>query len=374
MDPSSHGIRTCSQLQSGPPPPPPEGMANPFVGTPPHRTNKPWTKVVTKGATTPLTAARTSPKPDHPFKTTNQFTTLCSTHNNSADNGSGQSDIDGDVAVTLDSARNIATVGAIEARTDGTDPINTAATLASAGEIATQPDHAAAPRSTHSMLEAMIMANTVGINALRDLMKENVTTVKELTRTVNNTSLQLHTLTTEFKEVKETAEHSYRLASSAFRSITSQGARLLDLVNDVSRLTLDIDALNASMKTTPEINTLVQSVIEPVKASMDLLLALTIETAETAIKSSFDTSVTTLNDKVAESIKAFEKKIDALHGSSYSHLTKTTLPEFVRWIDALEARGRPATTFPTDKVDPLDNENVGARGDAVADDEDDAVN
>ena len=119
---------------------------------------------------------------------------------------------------------------------------------------------------------------------------------------------------------------------------------------------------------------LVQSVIEPVKASMDLSLALAIETAETAIKSSFDTSVTTLNDKVAESIKAFEKKIDALHGSSYSHLTKTTLPEFVRWIDALEARGRPATTFPTDKVDPLDNENVGARGDAVADDEDDAVN
>jgi uncharacterized protein Yka (UPF0111/DUF47 family) len=350
-------------------------MANtPFVGTPPHRTNKPWTEVVTKGATTPLTAARTSPKPDHPFETTNQFTTLCSTHDNSTDDGSGQSDIDGDVAVTLDSTRNIAAVGAIEARTDGTDPIDTAATLASAGEIATQPDDAAAPRSTHSTLEAMIMANMVGINALRDLMKENVTTVKELTRTVNNTSLQLHTLTTEFKEVKETAEHSYRLASSAFRSITSQGARLLDLVNDVLRLTLDIDALNASMKTTPEINTLVQSVIEPVKASMDLSLALAIETAQTAIKSSFDTSVTTLNDKVAESIKAFEKKIDALHGSSYSHLTKTTLPEFIRWIDALEARDRPATTFPTDKVDPSDNENVGARGDAIADDEDDAVN
>ena len=47
---------------------------------------------------------------------------------------------------------------------------------------------------------------------------------------------------------------------------------------------------------------LVQSVIEPVKASMDLSLALAIETAETAIKSSFDTSVTTLNDKVAESM------------------------------------------------------------------------
>jgi hypothetical protein len=70
------------------------------------------------------------------------------------------------------------------------------------------------------------------------------------------------------------------------------------------------------MATLPELNTLVQSAIEPVKVSMDKTLALAIKTAETAIKSSFDTSVTTLNDKVAESIKAFEKKIDALHGSS----------------------------------------------------------
>jgi len=31
------------------------------------------------------------------------------------------------------------------------------------------------------MLEAMIMANTVGINALRELMTANVATVKELT-------------------------------------------------------------------------------------------------------------------------------------------------------------------------------------------------
>ena len=205
-------------------------MANtPFVGTPPHRTDKPWTEVVTKGAMTPLTAAQTSPKPDHPFKTTNQFTTLCSTHDDSTDDGSGQSDdilltpADGDIAVKLDGARNIAAVGAIAARTDGTDPIDTAATSASAGEIAVQPDDAAAPRSTHSMLEAMIMANTVGINELRELMKENVATVKELTRTVNNTSSHLHTLTTEFKEVKETADRSYRLASSANLSITSQG-------------------------------------------------------------------------------------------------------------------------------------------------------
>jgi hypothetical protein len=70
--------------------------------------------------------------------------------------------------------------------------------------------------------------------------------------------------------------------------------------------------------------------------------------------------VTTLNDKVAESIKAFEKKINALNGSSYGHLTKTTLPEFAHQIDALEACAWPSTTIPTDKVDPSDNEDVGA--------------
>jgi hypothetical protein len=138
MDPSSHGICTRSQSQSRPPPPPPEGTANiPFVGTPPHCTDKPWTEVVTKGATTPLKAARPSPKPDHPFETTNQFTPL-SSHDDLMDDGSGQSDdillmpADGDAAVTLDGAGNIAAVVAITARTDGTDPIDTAATSASA--------------------------------------------------------------------------------------------------------------------------------------------------------------------------------------------------------------------------------------------------
>ena len=96
MDSSSHGVRTGAQSQLPPPPPPPEGTAHtPFVGTPPHRTDKPWTEVVTKGAMTPLTAGRTSLKPDHPFDTTNPFTPLCSTHKSThddlMDDGSGQS-------------------------------------------------------------------------------------------------------------------------------------------------------------------------------------------------------------------------------------------------------------------------------------------
>ena len=219
-------------------------------------------------------------------------------------------------------------------------------------------------------MEAMIVANTVGITALRELMTENLATVKELTQTVTSTSTHLDTLSTAFKDVQETAERSYRLASSANLSFASQEAKLLSLVNNVSRLSSDINDLHGSTKITPDITTLVQSAIEPVKASLDLSLTLAIETAETAIKSSFDTSVSTLNDNVAESIKAFEKKIDALHGSSYGHLTKTTLPEFACWIDALEACNRPATTISTDKVDPSNTVNAGAGGDATADADD----
>ena len=147
MDPSSRGIRTRSQLQSRTPPPPPEGTANtpfvppppegtantPFVGTPPHRTDKPWTEVVT-GVMAPLTAARPSSKPAHHFETTNQFTPLSSTNDDSTDDGSGQSGdllltpADGDVVVQLDGARTIAAVATIAARTDNTAPFRTAAT------------------------------------------------------------------------------------------------------------------------------------------------------------------------------------------------------------------------------------------------------
>ncbi len=85
-------------------------------------------------------------------------------------------------------------------------------------------------------------------------------------------------------------------------------------------------------------------------------LALAIKNAEAALTSSFDTwahsSVKTLNDTVDASIKAIEKKVDTLNGSSYGHITKTTLPEFVCCLDALEARARPSTPPPANKIDP----------------------
>jgi len=96
----------------------------------------------------------------------------------------------------LDGARTIAAVATIAARTDNTapfrtaatdntDPINTAATSASAGDIAVAPIDAAAPHRIFTLedMAAMIVANTVGITSLRELMKENVDTVKQLTQT-----------------------------------------------------------------------------------------------------------------------------------------------------------------------------------------------
>ena len=106
----------------------------PFAGTPPHRTDKPWTEAIKGGATTPLTAARPPSQPDHPFETHNPFTTLQTTHDNSTDDGSGQSanilltPADGDIVATVtvlddivanvDDAWDITTIGTITAQTN----------------------------------------------------------------------------------------------------------------------------------------------------------------------------------------------------------------------------------------------------------------
>jgi hypothetical protein len=49
-------------------------------------------------------------------------------------------------------------------------------------------------------------------------------------------------------------------------------------------------------------------------------------------------------------LEAFERRIDALHDSSYKHLTKTTLPEFARRLDALEACATPDPATNIDNV------------------------
>ena len=133
----------------------------------------------------------------------------------------------------------------------------------------------------------------------------------------------------------------------------------------------------ASSSNTAELETLVQSAIAPVQTCLETELALAIKNVEAALTSSFDTwahsSIKTLNDTVDASIKAIEKKVDALHGSSYGHITKTTLPEFARRLDALEARARPSTPPPANKIDPSNNVTNKTDGVALEENDDDNV-
>lgn len=130
MDPSGVGrlTRSRSRSRSTSKPPSTAGMTTtPSAGTPPHCTDKPWTKAVRGDATTQLAAARYPSQPNHPFETTNPFATLQPPHDDSTDDGSGQSanilltPADGDIVATVavfddiatnvDGARAIATIG-----------------------------------------------------------------------------------------------------------------------------------------------------------------------------------------------------------------------------------------------------------------------
>lgn len=105
-------------------------------------------------------------------------------------------------------------------------------------------------------------------------MHDNMPSIIALARTIEDTSSQLATLSNDFMDIKDTAENAYRLASNANPLIASQKARLSDLMDDVSCLNLELDDLKASTATPPGLETLVQSAIAPVKASMDMALAL----------------------------------------------------------------------------------------------------
>lgn len=83
---------------------------------------------------------------------------------------------DGDVAVTSIDDRT-APVGAPTATMDNTDSIATAAAvLGPTGDIAALPD-GAAPHNTLTRLKVMILVNATGIGELRELMRDNVTSI-----------------------------------------------------------------------------------------------------------------------------------------------------------------------------------------------------
>ena len=218
-----------------------------------------------------------------------------------------------------------------------------------AGDVLAPP--VAADNDSLSTLEELIRANAAGIAELREMMRTNAANFTVLSNTVTTTSSQLTSMSAALTDATETAARAYHLASNAQTTITAQGVNLGALAANVSTLTSDIDDLRTSIKTPLDLPTLIESALDPLKKSVVDSVALATETAEAMIRSSFDNSATALDDKVRDSLEAFDKRIDAL-GSSYGHLTKTTLPKIARRLDALDARARTPTPPPADKIDP----------------------
>ncbi len=152
-------------------------------------------------------------------------------------------------------------------------------------------------------------------------------------------------------DTTETAARAYRLALNVQLTITGQGVHLGELATNVSMLSSDINDLRTSIKTPLDLPTLIESALDPLRKSVVDSVAIATETAEAMIRSSFDNSATALDDKVRDLLEAFDKRINTL-GSSYGHLTKTTLPKIACRLDALNAQARTPTPPPADKIDP----------------------
>ena len=344
MDPSSKGRLTRSKSLSRASSPHPMGAAaSPSVTTPSHCTDRPWNEVK-KGGSTPRNAALTPPPPDHPFESANQFTRLRSADDDASDDGSRRSTdllTPGDLAPREDVA--------FSQGFDGDPGFDGVLPTPPAGDVLAPP--VAADKGSLSTLEDLVRANAAGIAELREMMRANAANITVLSNTVTITSSQLTSMSAALTDATETAARAYRLASNAQTTITGQGVTLGALAANVSKLTSDIDDLRTSIKTPLDLPTLIESALDPLKKSVVDSVALATETAEAMIRSSFDNSATALDDKVRDSLEAFDKRIDAL-GSSYGHLTKTTLPKIARCLDALDARARTPTPPPADKIDP----------------------
>ena len=122
-------------------------------------------------------------------------------------------------------------------------------------EDALEFDHDAVVQTQGSLsdLQAIVMANATGISDIRNMMKETATTMREnisnvaaLRDMVDDTSTQVKTMAAALRDVTETATTAFRLASAAQPTLAGHGVRLTALVDDVSKLSSDIDGLRAS--------------------------------------------------------------------------------------------------------------------------------
>jgi len=108
-------------------------------------------------------------------------------------------------------------------------------------------------RESLSELQALVKANETGISDLTTMIKATATTMREtisnvaaLRDMVNDTSTQVKTMAEALTGVTETATTAFRLASGAQPTIIDHGVRLNTLVDDVSKMSSDIDGLRAS--------------------------------------------------------------------------------------------------------------------------------
>ena len=338
------------------PPPPVGAHSPPAVATPLLRTDKPWTDVVKDATTT------TAPTPDRSFESNNLFSHLHSDDDVSSNNSSRISrdlltpGTDDNIPQPGDEIEGVPHVAKVTDNVVGSLLDDTG--TASAPRAPTAP-----PALSFSELFAIAYANTTSIANLTNTVQDNnfqlqtslttltgninnmQTSLTTLTSNVNNMSSSIASLTTALTDAKDTAERAFHQATAATITLTSQGVRLDDLTDTVSTLRDDICPLRNQVDPSPDLHALIHTVLGPLETSLTTKVIDTVNlataTAEKTIRTSFDQTATDLSNRVTVSLEEFEKQINALHGSTYGHLKKTTLPEFSRCLDALEAHTSP---------------------------------
>ena len=87
-------------------------------------------------------------------------------------------------------------------------------------------------------------------------MRENISNVAALRDMVDATSAQVTTMAAALRDVTETANTAFRLALGAQPTIDGHGVRLNALVDDVSKMSSNIDGLRGSTDHTTQLTQL----------------------------------------------------------------------------------------------------------------------
>jgi hypothetical protein len=226
--------------------------------TPSHRTDRPWNKVA-REASTPRDAAFAHPQPEHPFESKNQFVSLRPTDDDASDDGSRR-------------LTKLLTPGNLALREDDVPPGDTSPDAV--GDVPALPADDAQARgslSTEDLVRANtagIAANTAGIAELRTLLHENMANTAGIA---------------ELRKLRALLHENMSTVAALLPMITSHGIKLGELAENVSKLQSNVNKLRTSITTPPDLPTLIDSALGPLKTSVDEAVALATTTAEEAI-------------------------------------------------------------------------------------------